>query len=420
MRHPCMKRRHAWSDHVSAARALGAGVVRVNALRALAVLACLGSVQEASAQWLTPPKQPSRIRMPEIMPGQKGSGEETTMPALWGLRADGTPVVIAPDQTPPADVAALLVDPPVAARMDPARGTLVLPDGQRLRGQLNQGKESLTWECRWCPPRPVTTEGIRAIILSGDSAPEATQSDVVALANGDRVEGLVTTMDAEGVHLEKGAERTPITLPWARVRSVSFVGQDTPRAGVRVWVRDGSVLDGRALTWPAADLARLMGAGAEAAASVPRAWLLGAEMAPGAVVPLASMQPTTTAASDGQGMHYQLPAPHVLDGTWALDAAPWEIEGPVKVSFPAPDFDATLVMVAGLAPETRQFGVVELVVRAGGKEAARVRLDPAHPERVVSALVPRVPVEIELLAADGSPVGDVVRLDRPVLLKARP
>lgn len=389
-------------------------------VHALAVVACLACAADACAQWITPPKQPARIRMPEIMPGQKGSGEDMAMPALWGMRADGTPVVIAPDQTPPADVAALLVDPPVAARMDPARGTLVLPDGQRLRGRLDLGKDGLAWECRWCARRPVTTEGIRAIILSGDSAPEATQSDVVALANGDRVEGLVTSVDAAGVHLEKGSDRSPITLPWERVRSVSFVGQDTPRADVRVWVRDGSVLDGKALTWPAADLARVMGNGTETAANVPRAWLLGAEMAPGAVVPLAGMQPTTSAAADGQGMHFQLPAPHVLDGTWALDAAPWEIEGPVKVIFPAPDFDATLVMVAGLAPETRQIGVVDVVVRAGGKEAARVRLDPAHPERVVTAVVPRVPVEIELLAADGSPVGDVVRLDRPVLVKARP
>ena len=76
--------------------------------------------------------------------------------------------------------------------------------------------------------------------------------------------------------------------------------------------------------------------------------------------------------------------------------------------------------VKGHATVTRADGTVELVVRGAGRELHRARLDATTPSTEVRVSLPPGALEIELLAADGSAVGDVVRLERAVLIERPP
>lgn len=370
------------------------------------------------------PKQPP-IQMPEYAPGAPGAQpaqEKDELPPLWAIGADGKATAVPQDQAPASNAHVFLVDPPHAARADPHAGTLVLMDGQRIRGTLGDGTDNsastgaatggLTWTSTWLPARTLSKEGVRALIIAGDTAPRAEAQDIVMLSNGDRLEGRVVALRAGDVQLEADAITS---IPWDRVRSVSFAGPDAAPQGARVWMADGSVLDGATLTWEGADQVKLGDA-----VKLPRSAILGARQQGAAVLPLSSTTPAVSDALDGRGLRYRLTAPMSDAGNWALDCSPILVEGPVKLSYRAQPTPTVLSLVVALDSSVRGTGVVDVVVRAGGRELHRARLAAATPRSAVSAAVGVQPYEIELLAADGSSVGDVVRFERALLIQSRP
>jgi hypothetical protein len=178
---------------------------------------------------------------------------------------------------------------------------------------------------------------------------------------------------------------------------------------------DGSVLDGASMAWEGPDQLSLGGT-----IKLPREAMLGARNLGATVAPLSSTTPAIADALDGRGLRYRLVAPAPEAGSWPLEAAPMVVEGPVKLSYRAQPTPTVLSMVATLDSGVRSSGVVDVVVRAGGRELHRARLNGAAPRTAVTAALGVQPYEIELLAADGSSVGDVVRLERALLIQSNP
>ena len=107
--------------------------------------------------------------------------------------------------------------------------------------------------------------------------------------------------------------------------------------------------------------------------------------------------------------------PTVAPGTWALDAAPLELDGPVLLTYPAQLVTTRLVAVAYRIPTARLAGSVDMVIRSGGKELLRERFESNRARVEIRVDLPVAPFEIELQPADGNAVGDTVTLERAVL-----
>jgi hypothetical protein len=383
---------------------------------------------QSRAQFIVPDPPRPTIR-PLELPPDTGAPSQRSAPApirLMGVASDGALTQPADDPRAAWDAGvALLPHVPRNAQLDPTMGTLVLADGQRLRGNLQASGDGPRWKTRWLPLQTIRAEGTRAIILQGDDAPVAIDGDVVVLANGDRLDGIVTAIDTDGAMVERGtgSDRTETPVPWDRIRSISFVGTAAASPEVRVWLTDGSIISSAAGAWTTAEVLQLgpaPGSTVGTRVNVPRIFMLGATRSARTVSALAARTPQVSEASDGAGLRYSLVSPVTAGGRWPLDAAPLEIEGPVKLTYASLAGPATLSMHAALDPAVRNDGRVELVVRGAGRELHRARLDATTPTTEVRVDLPPGALEIELLAADGSAVGDVVRLERAVLIERSP
>jgi hypothetical protein len=331
---------------------------------------------------------------------------------------DGSIVPIEPDDAvpDPASAAALLVDGPAAAVREQA-GTLLLADGQRIHGELLLKGGAALWKSVWLPDRTITAEGMRAIVLDGDPPAPATDADVVTLRNGDRVEGIVTAITATGASVERSGTKDVVQLPWDSMRAIAFVAPPSPPTGVRVWMADGSVIDAQRATWMNNDFLRVSGTSTGPnPVTLPRNFVLGVRGAPGTAVPLGSLECTAVAASDGAGMRYVHRAPSADGGEWALDAAPLTVEGPVLLRYAGVPSGGRFVARIERPVRVRTVGATELVLRAAGKELARQRFDAERSQAEWSVALPPGPFELELLAADGDPAGDLVVLAQALVI----
>jgi hypothetical protein len=375
---------------------------------------------------LVPTRPPSDIRMPQIAEPKadkdvrRRSNASSERSALRAFEFDGTPVVVQPtDAVPdPSGVAALLVDGRTAAVRE-MPGTLLLADGQRIHGELSTKGGSAVWKSVWLPDRTITAEGVRAIVLEGDVPAAATDADVVLLRNGDRVDGIVTAVAATGATVERTGSKDAVQLPWDRIRAISFVAPAAPASGVRVWMADGSVIDSARASWMNTDFLRLGGSGpGDPPVTLPRNFVLGVRGMPGSVVPLGSIGCTASDASDAAGMRYANRPPLAEAGEWALDAAPLTVEGPVLLRYAGVPNGGRLVARVERPERVRSVGATELVLRAAGKELARQRFDATNARANWCITLPPGPFELELLAADGDPAGDLVVLEQALVIPA--
>jgi hypothetical protein len=343
-------------------------------------------------------------------------------PAMISIGREGAVGTVAPEATPPSgsDIAGVAIDASLPAAPE-FPGVLLLADGQRLRGDLDLRSAAPVWRSPWLAQRTLAAEGLRAIVLDDAAPPAAVDADAVRLRNGDLVTGIVLSMNAEGVEIERGSgtERTTVRLPFDRIRSIAFVAPPQPPTGTRIWLADGSVVDAPAAEWMNADYLRAPGVEGRQPgqpATFPRNAVLAVRRAPDAVQPLAARTPEVAAAADGLGLRYSLTPPRARAGEWAFDAPPLEIEGPVKLSYPAPTTPVRLLATAVRAAAPGTGGELVLVVRSDGTELARERLDAQRARLPLRVDLPAAPFELELLAADGSAAGDLMVLERAVLV----
>jgi hypothetical protein len=121
------------------------------------------------------------------------------------------------------------------------------------------------------------------------------------------------------------------------------------------------------------------------------------QSSPASVVSLASMNPGIAAPKGMERVREATPAPTAQSGTWALDAPPIEVEGPVVLTY-------------------RSAGTPDLVVRAGGRELLRERLGADRERLELRVDLPAEAFEVELSNADGSLAGAFAVLERAIVV----
>jgi hypothetical protein len=147
------------------------------------------------------------------------------------------------------------VPPDRRPEISPARATewiVVLADGSRIVGQVAGGDDTrLLWRHADVGEIALPIDNIlRLWKAAGREPPTAGDEDVVELANGDRVRGVVAGVTVGALRLSQGGDERPI--PWARLRSVSLAaGKSDSQPGLRAIVElsDDSRLVGRTLEW---------------------------------------------------------------------------------------------------------------------------------------------------------------------------
>ena len=345
-----------------------------------------------------------------------GSGEATRFLTVGKDAAIGT---VASDAAPGDSngMLALVIDGPALAVRE-SEGTLFLADGQRIPGKLELRGGVPSWVSPWCAPRALDGDGVRGFALGTAALPAASDGDVLLLRNGDRVDGIVSGITASGISVEvgSGADRSISNLAWDAISAVGLVAPPMPRSGARVWLADGTVIDGDSVSWMTPQYMRIVGGGnaAQRPISIPRRMVLAMQASPASATPLAQLSPAVSGATT-PGVRYAQPSPVVVAGTWALDAPPIEIEGPVVLSYPAQSAPSRLVAVASRPSTAREASGIELVIRSGGKELLRERMDSARARVEVRVDIPAAPFEVELVPSSGSAAGAFVVLERAVL-----
>ena len=380
-------------------------------LASAALGAALASAGMAHAQ----ARPPLELTVPKVR-AAPAPREDTVAPS-WVAFGPGGEVRVLPAGTFPDDSAdAAMLDVP--GRIRPRRaGVLMMADGQRIVGDLQAGIGPPSWSTSWRGPIPLTVDGVRALVFEGGDPPAATELDRVFLQNGDEATGIVTAITDAGIELEQesGDGRATRTIAFESVRAASFVAPPAQRNGVRAWLDDGSVVDGASLMWRPDGTAVLAVAGIDPVELVEGS-VAAVQHAPGVSVPLAALAPTASEPEEGRGMRVTVPMPSVAPGTWALDAPPVEIEGPVALSYPSAGGARRLVATAVRPRRASATGTVDLVIRAAGRELLRHRFAPGDLRLDVRVDLPDGPFEVLMLPADGSFVGDVVVLERALLL----
>jgi hypothetical protein len=353
-------------------------------------------------------------------PQQRVLKDETIAQDLTYLVVGTDAVVglVSPDQTPgdSASMSALVANTSLATTNNGAQ--LVLVDGQRIPGKLENRQGVATWVSLWCAPRALVTDEIRSLVFGKTSPPLATDTDVIQLKNGDRVTGFISAINPQEVTVDVGSGTTnTLTVAMDTITALTLVGPTKPHTGARVWLTDGTVVDGPSVSWMSPSYLRIMGiSGAKTpVVTVPRDRVLAVQSTPDSATPLATLTPVASIPQGCDGYRFTTSVPTVAPGTWALDAAPLELDGPVLLTYPAQVVTTRLVAVAYRIPTARLAGSVDMVIRSGGKELLRERFDSNRARVDIRVDLPAAPFEIELQPADGNAVGDTVTLERAVL-----
>jgi hypothetical protein len=173
-----------------------------------------------------------------------------TQPAIVrALSGDGirfTPPGSSDDRTIPLDQ--FVSAQRTAADSPPtAKFVLLLSTGDRLTGEpAGVESERLTWRSAALGEIPVPLQRLVAMGRGGDVAPpdEPPKQDLVTLANGDSVSGVVTNCTAENVTVQtdNGATDVPIASV-TRVTFAAVAARPTPPThGFRIKLADGSAV----------------------------------------------------------------------------------------------------------------------------------------------------------------------------------
>ncbi len=315
----------------------------------------------------------------------------------------------------------------VIAQADPrpGHGLLLISDGQRLPGVLAAdapaGSGRVAWKHEWLGTISVPLERVSAVLFRPTSGPPASRrNDVVAMLNGDRLEGFVTSVaDPIVIEIEIAGEQQEVQVPVKRAAAVVLV---TPRRASderRIWHTDGSVLDVEHLAIGDDGYVRLR-TGWVPAQQEPHQVRLENITAvlfdPRRMIPLADLSPS---AVEGPPTRYLVPEPRPLDPDAPLGLGRISYRGPLLVRYVLPRGTTRFAAEASLDAAARTWGDLVLVIRADDEEIYRRRLNGEEPRDSINVSVEGSELTIELLPGAHGPVQDHLVLERAMLLIER-
>jgi len=312
---------------------------------------------------------------------------------------------------------------------------LTLADGQRVPGEIVSGERADAETVAWNHPRlgrmDVPLKLVSSIVLDGSGkAPAAgDDGDVIALSNGDRLQGLITAIaDPVEIEVSGRGESDAMHVPLSRIQAISMVSQERASTGTRVWLTDGTVLNATSVTMSDDGYVRLSAALVPAAKvsseSSTTAGVRGepvrlrlAEVAAilldqQAMKPLSGLEP---ARIQGSLTRYDVPEPKALDVSPPLGASRILLSGPVTVQYTLPTGATRLAMTAYAPRHSAQWGDLELVIRSGETEVARNRINANSPSVSINVPLTSRDLTIELTQGENGPVQDQVILSLGLL-----
>ncbi len=328
-----------------------------------------------------------------------------------------------------------VADGPAAAHPP---SVIELLDGQRLVGSLATGRtapaDSLLWEHAGLGMLAFKLDEVRRIQFQEGPAvaaqrPGEDATDIVTLANGDRIDGFV---DAVGAIVSIEVNGTRRDLPAERVQEI-VLGGGKPRPPVHAmvaWLSDGSVVACRSLQTSRTgevSLTPLLGEPADKGTEAPVLPTLvmrlddvrALAMDPAALVPLASLKVAAQAPAAGRRWSRGVEA---LDPRWSsLGLADIELPGPMSVEWDLPENATRFAADAELPRQMWTWGDCEIVasmVTAGGEtELWRRRLNADSPRARVAVGLPTGSrrIKLRMEAGEYGAVQDKVVIRRGVV-----
>ena len=292
-----------------------------------------------------------------------------------------------------------------------SNGLLRLVDGTRYTGWAEVEGGQFVWRNWWSGTVRPKVESIYSFVEHGRNAPpHADGEDVVVLANGDVISGLVLDIGSN-IEIEL-VDETIIAVPIDRVKSVALVNPLKPSRGTRVWLKPGDEIS-------IDDYQFDQGIGLRVGdhETVLSTSMTAIAFDVSGIQPLASIEPELLELEESP--RYRIPRVSIPEGAWPLDAPWFELQGPLraewKLDAPGLGFVARVVL-----PEYAQkHGSVELVVLTGDEELYSMTLDSQRTSADIAVRVPGKTLVIELREGAGGPLQNTVRFERAVLLDSR-
>jgi NPCBM/NEW2 domain-containing protein len=178
-----------------------------------------------------------------------------------------------------------------------AKFTLHLTGGDKLAGEpLNLTAEALVWKNPTLGEISIPTASLvgfaRNANGSSPSPGEQTKEDVVTLANGDVVKGIIASVNEKSATVQVGTNNTDVPLD--SIATVSFAatpGASAPKHGFRVRLDEGSSLVGESARLDNSDLALTLAKNVER--KIPLAHVTAIEQLNGPVSWLSSRTPAS-------------------------------------------------------------------------------------------------------------------------------
>lgn len=308
-----------------------------------------------------------------------------------------------------------------AGDLDPIRSRFIeTTDGQRIPGSIVRDENGrVSWRSAWLPDLNLDPEKLTTVRLREDAEIlEAQDADLVLLANGDRIEGLVNSIGASLVVELIGGDRDGdvLEVPIERVASISLVNPSIESDGVMVWYRGGHRLLGSRIDVEDDGYSRLqrpvLGGGV---AEVPSEYLVGISFAADRVRPWSSLEWNLEPGS-AESIRPWIPPITRMDGHYPISASPLRIPGGMKASAELPWARARFRVVVERAPDAGS-GSCMFIVRDGDREVARQMVDPANPVVVVTGEVGEGPLVFEVDPGEDGPFEDDIVLREALLVR---
>lgn len=267
------------------------------------------------------------------------------------------------------------------------------------------------------------------VVFDATASPAAVapgDADVVELANGDRMEGLVATLWPLVIE-DAGDAGKKTELPPERVRQVVMSNKRRESGLSRVWLRDGSVVNVSSFVrgegGVLAGEARVDGNDGVFRFAAPPDRVLALVMSGTRLVPLSQIGVSSYRPAGGRRW---APGPSVVGGA-VLGAGGLggdiELSGPMTASWKLPKGSARFSAGVELSRGARSLGMCTLVVEWRGKEIARVDMNGTRASGEVVASLDGGEGELVLTVQAGTrgPVqNDVVLRQAMVLVEDTP
>ena len=329
---------------------------------------------------------------------------------------------VAPGDAPDETVRAISR---IGRAVRPSGPHLVLQGGERRPGRPDLVDGEMVWRHGWLGDLAIDLDWLRSLVLVDTSPPPSSDADVVTLANGDRLEGFVVELAGDVVveSIEDGSSRR---VPFERVARVDLVEDPRPAGPIRLWTRDGTIVDLEDLRGTRGDEedgeARLLaferrggegrgrGEGVVFAREVTAvAWR------PDGIEPLGRFEFTVAPHPEAMDRPW-LPSPRVLDDEAPFGAVSLEFVGPARFEATVPE-NSILSTEIELPPLMRRFGDLELRLLDGDREVLRREFSAISPEAAIAVPIESGRLVIELGPGLRGPVQDRLRFTLPMLLR---